>query len=453
LIHSPGGHPGDDVVNQSIAAYFGAPLTAPQVYLTGGNFLVDGFDAAFSTCAMVGENLQVGTEAQFYTRVEQACGIKHYNVVASTEDNGIQHIDCWFKPLDEETLLVKRAPVGHEEYARIEANVAQLATLKNHWGRPYKIVRIDCPYYTSSRIAAYCNSLILNHKVLVPLFNIPGDAQALATFAAALPGYDVIGFPWGSWYYYDALHCRTRAVFDREMLRMTHRKLDDVVPHLAAHRVESFIDDRSGAGLAAGSLAVNWRLQGQTTWNSVPLVATATANTYAADLPGQAGGATVEYYLAAADQSGRAETLPRGAPVGHYAYTVAAPVGTAYCASGANGALIGTTGSASIAANDLVLHAQNVPKKTFGIFFYGNTQKQIPFGHGYLCVGSTVQLARLGPPVNSGVGGELVRALDVTAPPNPSAQITAGSTWNFQAWFRDGASFDLSDAQQITFVP
>jgi hypothetical protein len=51
--------------------------------------------------------------------------------------------------------------------------------------------------------------------VLVPLFGIPGDADALATWRAAMPGYRVIGFEWDRWQYFDALHCRVRAVFDR----------------------------------------------------------------------------------------------------------------------------------------------------------------------------------------------------------------------------------------------
>jgi hypothetical protein len=36
-----------------------------------------------------------------------------------------------------------------------------------------------------------------------------------------------------------------------------------------------------------------------------------------------------------------------------------------------------------------------------------------------------------------------------------AGQITAGSTWNFQFWFRDpvagGASFNLSDGLEVTF--
>jgi hypothetical protein len=251
--------------------------------------------------------------------------VSDYLVVNNTENNGIQHIDCWMKVVDEETLLVKRAPAWHEESARIEQNVQLLEGVTNVYGRPYRIIRIDCPPYHDYDIAAYTNSLILNRKVLVPLFDVPGDAAALEVFREALPGYEVIGFPWGSWYYYDALHCRTRAVFDREMLRITHRRLDESVPAGAGHEVVASIDDRSEAGLVASELRVYWRVVGDGGWSWLPLVGTGQVDEYAAVIPGQLPGSVVEYYIAAADYSGRAETLPRGAPEGCYRFGVVDP--------------------------------------------------------------------------------------------------------------------------------
>ena len=321
-ITSPGGHEGDDTVPIDFAAYFGAPLWSMPAYLTGGNFLVDGHAAAFSTCAMVGENQQLWTEEEFLQIAEAWVGVADYHIVNNTEDWGIQHIDCWFKPLDEETLLVKRPPTWHEEYDRIEENLAMLADAQTCYGRSYRIVRIDTPPYDGYNVAAYTNSLILNRKILVPLFNIPGDAQALATFEQAMPGYEVIGFPWGSWYYYDALHCRTRAVFDRHMLRMTHRRLDHEVAFAPEHAVEAMIDDRSEAGLIADELRVYWRLEDETEWSSALLTATGETDMYAGAIPGQPMGTAVEYYLAAADYSGRAETLPRTAPDGFYRFSI-----------------------------------------------------------------------------------------------------------------------------------
>ncbi len=322
-ITSPGGYTGDDTVPTSVAAYFGAPVYALNAYLTGGNFLVDGRGAAFSTCAMIGENQQLWTPAQFYALAQQYAGIDTYRVLNNTENNGIQHIDCWFKLLDEETLLVKRAPPWHEEYARIEANVATLAGLTGSYGRPYRILRIDCPPYNNNgRIANYTNALILNRRVFVPLFDIPADAAALATYRAALPGYEVTGFDYANWYYYDALHCRTRAVFDRHMLHLTHRRLEAEVAPAAQVPLTATIRAHSGAALLPDALRVWWRAAGTTAWNSAPLVATETPHEFAGAIPGPPPGTTVEYYLAAADASGRAETLPRTAPVGTYRFTV-----------------------------------------------------------------------------------------------------------------------------------
>lgn len=129
------------------------------------------------------------------------------------------------------------------------------------------------------------------------------------------------------------------------------------------------------------------------------------------------------------------------------------PLGSNYCLSGLNLAYISATGSTSVAANDVLLRADWVPQNQFGIFYYGNNQIEVPFGLGYRCVGGTTGVFRLGPPVNSGSDGVMLFALDLTAPPLPNGQITAGSTWNFQAWFRDGTLFDLSDGLSITFTP
>jgi formylglycine-generating enzyme required for sulfatase activity len=46
---------------------------------------------------------------------------------------------------------------------------------------------------------------------------------------------------------------------------------------------------------------------------------------------------------------------------------------------------------------------------------------------------------------------------DLTAPPQPTGLIVNGSTWNFQAWYRDpaalGSGFNLSDGYEIAFAP
>jgi hypothetical protein len=129
--------------------------------------------------------------------------------------------------------------------------------------------------------------------------------------------------------------------------------------------------------------------------------------------------------------------------------------GTNYCISAANsvgaGASMSATGSDSVGANNLVLLAGPVPDQP-GIFFYGPDQVQTPFGNGFQCVGGN--LSRLD--VELGAGGVLSHSLNNTLPPTMAGLITPGSTWHFQAWYRDpaagGANFNLSDGYSILFT-
>ena len=130
-----------------------------------------------------------------------------------------------------------------------------------------------------------------------------------------------------------------------------------------------------------------------------------------------------------------------------------AEIGTSYCTAGANGAKIYATGSESVLENDLVLTALGVPPNESGLFYYGDNQMQVPFGQGFRCVGGSHGVFRLNPVVNSGPFGVLNTRVDLTLPPSPYGVIHPGTTWNFQAWFRDGAAFDLSDAVEVTFLP
>jgi hypothetical protein len=131
-------------------------------------------------------------------------------------------------------------------------------------------------------------------------------------------------------------------------------------------------------------------------------------------------------------------------------------IGVNYCTSTNNStggaAVMSATGSNSIASNDLALHAAPVPFNTNGIFFFGATATQTPFGNGFRCVASPT--VRLG--IQSANANQLDRTIDNTQPP-ASSYFAAGATWNFQAWFRDpsagGANVNLSDGYRITFAP
>ncbi|MBP1766884.1 MAG: Porphyromonas-type peptidyl-arginine deiminase [Candidatus Aminicenantes bacterium] len=219
----PDRSPEDDRTPQDVARALGLQRVPIEAFVTGGNFLVDGRGTAFCTVAFLDENRTRLSDDELRRRLRLRLGIERLVVLENTEPIGIQHIDCWLKILDAGRLLVKRAPADHPEFAPIERNVALLSKLKSALGRPYEILRIDCPVcgthddlatgQSLPTLPAYTNALILNRSVFIPLFGCAGDEEALATWRAAMPGHRVVGIPSADWKPYDALHCRTRAVF------------------------------------------------------------------------------------------------------------------------------------------------------------------------------------------------------------------------------------------------
>jgi hypothetical protein len=133
--------------------------------------------------------------------------------------------------------------------------------------------------------------------------------------------------------------------------------------------------------------------------------------------------------------------------------TSAAPNGCAN--STGSGAAVDATGSASIASNDLALVATGMPPHVSVFLFQGTTQVN---GGAGAVLGDGLRCA----------GGVLKRFHAQSADANGSATFgpglttiggwTAGSTENFQAWYRNnggpcGSGYNLSSARSITFVP
>jgi agmatine/peptidylarginine deiminase len=311
--------PQDDAINGLFGAQLGIPVYFHGMAHTGGNYMTDGAHIGSSTDLVYDEaaSYEGMTPAQVDQLMEDYLGITTYYVWDDISSSGIHHIDTWAKFLDEESVLIKQVWASHYTYAALEQRATLIASLQSSTGRNYQVHRVYCYQMSGGEPAAYTNSLVLNGKIYVPTFgNATYDNQAIAAYQAAAPGYAIGGYSYSGFLTDDALHCRAMGVADRNMLRVAHVPIVD--EETAPVPVTAFVDDRSETGLSAVEL--HYRFAGGS-WESVPMGA-AGGDLYEAEIPSPPADTEVDYYIHAADNSGRTEGMPRVEPAAWYTFPI-----------------------------------------------------------------------------------------------------------------------------------
>lgn len=301
--------PNDDVLPCEFAKYWDIPMYGMNVVHTGGNMMQDGFGVGVSDDIVVTESLAEGiTEEQVYERMKSYLGIDPYHVTIDPQGDYIAHVDCWGKFLAPDKIVLARVPKSNPRYDYYEEVADYFANTNCSWGYPYKVYRIDIP--GNNIVSPYTNSLILNKKVLVPMGTYSTfNEKALAVYREAMPGYEVIGIEnknaMKGWLNTDALHCRTRGVMDFNMLYIDHRNvLFGEQQWQESMTITSKIIAYSGAELKSDSLLVFYSINGGE-YQTAKMSATGNADEYVAQIQGYGKGASVNYYVFAADESGR----------------------------------------------------------------------------------------------------------------------------------------------------
>jgi hypothetical protein len=234
-----------------------------------------------------------------------------------------------------------RPPVDHPAYAQYEGIIThELSHLTNAYGRPYQVFRLDTDRYEDDELAAYSNSLILNQTIYVPLFGIPQDSIALRQWADAMPGYKVKGFEFVlkkepalrdqvhelyeniGWKSGDALHCRTRAIWDPEMIYISVNRILSTVTKAKEYPLHVIIKDYSQSSLAPVNPLLKWRIKGKKEWKEIKLQLGGFPDQYVASIPGNQAGVTVEYYVTVQNKEGKTEHMPRVAPEGWFEFRI-----------------------------------------------------------------------------------------------------------------------------------
>jgi agmatine deiminase len=295
--------PQDDAIPVTIGTQWSIPSYTTTLISTGGDYMSNGTGQAMSTRLVYDEN--GGDSAWVDAQMLSYGGVNDYVVMTDPQASYIDHIDCWAKILAPDRIIVLQVPASHGDYANIEQAAAYLSNQINHYGKKWKIYRVY-----SSGTEGYTNSLILNNYVYVPVWGTANDAAALTAYRNALPGFTVIGIPYSGWINTDALHCRSMGVVDSLMLWVDHIPVADTQA-INPVTINSFIRCHPKNTLTTAILYYRTGTTGSFT--SVPMTPTK-ANTHTAQIPGFSNGTTVQYYISAADNSGRTGQQPLFAP-------------------------------------------------------------------------------------------------------------------------------------------
>lgn len=312
--------PLDDQVNWNLGPIFGVNVFGHDLLHTGGNYMTDGHGIAWSSDLVTEENDDLSV-SEIEAVMADYLGIHTYHVMPRISSSGIHHIDTWAKLLDEETVIVKEVSSGHPDYEECEETAQIFSTLTNCYGRPFDVMRVYCPSIGGSNVAAYTNGIVLNDRMYVPVFNISADDEALATFEAAMPGYDIVGYD-GSWLTDDAIHCRGKGIMDPGMLYLDHDPIQGAVVGEGDVRVVAYVKSHADEGLDESSVELRWRIEGAPSFGSLAMTRVAVTDSFEVMLPEQSPFTTVEYYVTAADASSgpRVSSRPWVAPDAFYAF-------------------------------------------------------------------------------------------------------------------------------------
>jgi agmatine/peptidylarginine deiminase len=326
--YTSGFGPNDDLFPLNFATLYGIPYYESGIHHVGGNWYPNGYGTAFSSTYVYEENGPALKEDIDRT-IETYWGIENYHT-ASVAPFSLEHLDCWAKPANPETLLVAEFPDYSAYYPFAESLNRYYETLESPWGRPYRIIRLPMFKMGSGmwyEFKPYMNSLVSNQRVYVPICFHPDDAIALAIFQEAFPGYEIVGVDhYGTGHGGLSVHCSTRNFHKREVLRIYPYPPGDTEDTLYGYSVHAEVIPPDGTQIATGYPLVYWTDTGgapfheivmtPTPLHEIVMTPTPLPNTYETLLPAKPLGTTLSFYIEAKTDTNITAVYPLVAPGG-----------------------------------------------------------------------------------------------------------------------------------------
>lgn len=197
------------------AAHEEIPVRHLDLHLEGGNIWSDGQGTLIMASQIFHSNLGL-TRTQLLDQLHSVFDFSKLIITPRLEREETGHVDLLVKLADPETVLIPHASSFNRAALRRTAEIFRRTT--NALGQPYRIFELpNPPLYLNWGVypvwRTYTNSLTVNGRVLVPVFGIRSDAEALEVYQKAMPDFTIIpidcapGANGGG-----AVHCLTKEV-------------------------------------------------------------------------------------------------------------------------------------------------------------------------------------------------------------------------------------------------
>lgn len=197
----------DDRVNAVLtgAGVFGdVALTALPQILEGGSLETDGAGTLLTTrCCLLGASRNPTMDRADWEQLfaeqlgcERTLWLEH-GYLAGDDTDG--HIDTLARFSNSGTIVHADCnDPEHPNYRGLKEMVAELRAFRQANGEPYHLIALPLPRLEHDRTgvplpASHVNFIIINQRVLVPLYDDPADETALQLLQTAFPDRELIG--------------------------------------------------------------------------------------------------------------------------------------------------------------------------------------------------------------------------------------------------------------------
>jgi agmatine/peptidylarginine deiminase len=183
-------------------SFANTPMQSHTLVLEGGALETDGQGTLLATRSSVLDkkrnpllsSKEIENQLQEYLGIQRFLWLDHGGL---TGDDTDAHIDVLARFTDPQTIVYSTAPANDADHAALTAMQKQLAEFRTAQGSSYQLIPLPFPGIHTSHDgrrlpASYANFLIINGAVLLPTYQVPQDAEAIAILESCFPNRKII---------------------------------------------------------------------------------------------------------------------------------------------------------------------------------------------------------------------------------------------------------------------